>query len=89
MSLVGPSRSQQTVRFPTPAAAAPLHTHAIPRTPRKVPARSCRDRLRSVSLKPALDLPVGDAAVVFHLLPAGGVQIVFDHFLAEGFLQHA
>ena len=36
----------------------------------------------------ALQLPIGDPAVVFELLPFGGVNVVVDDALAEGFDQH-
>ena len=48
--------------------------------------RECRP---SIPLEPAHQLPVGDAAVVFELLPLGGVHVVLDHVVAERLAQHA
>ena len=39
-------------------------------------------------LKAALQLPICDAAVVLELLPAGGVDVVIDDFVAQRSPQH-
>ena len=41
----------------------------------------------SVLLEAAADFPVGDAAVIFELLPLGGVDIMVDDVIAEGLAQ--
>src|SRR5258706_11490777 len=45
-------------------------------------------REASGALEATLQLPVGNATVVFELLPFGGVDVVVDHIAAESSPQH-
>src|SRR5258706_6228522 len=45
-------------------------------------------REASGALEATLQLPVGNATVVFELLPLGGVDVVVDHIAAESGPQH-
>jgi hypothetical protein len=36
------------------------------------------------ALKATLNFPIGDAAIIFCLLPAGGVHVMINHAFTEG-----